>query len=715
MLGNGGKKSPLQRCGIPARATRLKERVSLANKAVSQCQAEQTDDESEGTEEEGSTIMDYCEVQERQALNIQTVKTAVTVTRSSSQGQDHGDTFTVTSVLQASPSPAVAQERVEPPLSSVQRESSKNSPRTSQDQDAVEVEPLPAFPIRAPLKSILKSSKAKRTLGPTKRRVRGLWNENCACPFSNLHDDLLLNILSYGAMDTLIQTSMVCTRWKYVALSERSWKHVDATDFVLKTHSYLLGKSGESVVDPAQATSSALSARLQEHAPERLTIRSIEHRLTADTFLPSVQGLQELTLTAFSDLSDTHVHVMLLSAGDARARCKKENVLTKLAIEQCPELTNTSIRSIALHCPNLTQLSLAGSRQLNNVMELKNAWKVQEDAQPRGMMSHSQSMLATMSSLFAPPLSPAQASAVASTPPPPMARVVSSSPAPSSSSQANLAFLFTPPGMSPPRRSGGGSSFLTAASSVKPGKLTRVNLSSTQVTAQAIVDSVSDTAAAAAGIVELESLEMRGSGESWRDAHCHGLANKLAPNTLTVLDIGCANAWSGASNLTDAGLESLSTVGSGLQRLGLAGHTLVRATGIANVLSAAIDLVDLDLEGCKGVGSNADSAGTISLARALLQHKGGSCNGGLQRLSLARCFSNEKTCAALSDKAIAAESKRGNVLLKTICKSPSSQTLRHLDLTGCWFVTLGNEALLRRSLPRLDTLFVSGTRCTMKD
>jgi hypothetical protein len=224
-----------------------------------------------------------------------------------------------------------------------------------------------------------------------------------------------------------------------------------------------------------------------------------------------------------------------------------------------------------------------------------------------------------------------------------------------------------------------------------------------------------DSLEAAPGVVELESLKMRGSGESWRDAHFKSLVDQVDVSKLFHLDISCANSYAGATTITDASLGCLSSTvgGLALQKLELAGHRSLRAAGIAKLLSAALDLIELDLEGCKGVGCKADSSGTIALARTLMQH--GGSKGGLKRLSLARCFSNKKASSALTSKNFAAETKRGNVLIKTLCKSHSNRTLEHIDLRGCWFVTLEDETLLRQHCPRLVTLQLAGTRCTRID
>jgi hypothetical protein len=398
-----------------------------------------------------------------------------------------------------------------------------------------------------------------------------------------------------------------------------------------------------------------------------------------------------------------------------KARGKKENVLRKLALEQCPLLTNASIRSIAHNCPHLEELSLRGNHQMDDITPLKDMWKLQTKAP--STKTNLKQPTTSMNSLFAlvrPPVLVVHD--CPSTPPPPPPPPATAS----ASASAGLVSLFALPGTSPTR--GRATSFTPAT--LKPRKLSCVDFSNTKITAQAVVNSFHR----APGVVELESIVMRGSGESWSDVQLKALSKTLSVSKLCTFDIGCANAFAGSTSVTDAGLEALfstttattrtstsapTTVTLPLRRLELAGHRLIQAAAIANILSAAIDAVELNLEACKGVGYLSNKTGTIVMSRALLKHGSGRSNGGLRRLSLARCFSNEKDSALFTTKEFANETKRGSVLLKALCKSPSSQTLEHIDMSGCWFVTASDEAMLRLYCKRLVTLRLGGTRSTL--
>jgi hypothetical protein len=690
--------------------------VSFVPKVCSQCQTEQTDDESDATEEGIVDLTGREVVIERPAHYIETPETkpARAATTSSSVSKDHDGDNSVCIEIPKGASPFIMPPRqcLQPELSStdvIGLQTPTLSSSSSSSSSCHVVSP-PSKPLKSSLRT--SSSKGKKArAGPTKRRVRGLWNENRSCLFSDLHDDILLSIMSHLSLDDLCVSSMVCRRWKHVTSLESAWKHVDATDLVRKTLPFHVRTCPDAA---AEANSTALATRLQSHSPEKLTIRSIEHYLTADIYLPSLQGLQELTLTGFADFTDTHVHVMLLSLADInidlktnvnfemKARGKKENVLRKLAIEQCPLLTNASIRSIAYNCPNLEELSLRGNRQMDDITPLKDMWKLEPQSCTKTSTSMTQPTTC-MKSLFAPLQSPVVIPDRPSTPPP-------------ATASAGLASLFALPGSSPTRR------VTTPATAVKPRKLSRVDFSNTKITAQALVHSFHR----APGVVELESIVMRGSGESWSDVHLKALSKTLSVSKLSTFDIGCANAFVGSTAVTDVGIESLfsttaattanataNAVTLPLRRLELAGHRSIQAAAIANILSAAIDLVEFDLETCKGAGYLSNKTGTIALGRALLQHGGG--KGGLRRLSLARCFSSEKDSSSFTTKEFVKETKRGSVLLKALCKSPSSQTLEHIDMSGCWFVTASDEAMLRLYCKRLVTLRLGGTRSTKED
>lgn len=240
------------------------------------------------------------------------------------------------------------------------------------------------------------------------KHVRGLWQEDATtnrCAL--LHDTLLFHIfsLNYLDMEDLCRCQGVSRRWRAMASREEVWKHVDATTFVQTAFAHFAAAPSNNInnngVDPAEATTLALAAKLQTHAPVSLTIRSIAHRLRANSFaVPCLKRLQSLTLAGFTELNDTHVHVLFLSAkssltgnvgglsdgpgGVRRARHGPTATLalSVLKLEECPGLTNACLRSIAWHCDQLRELSLRGCHHVNDLTALQKLWKQQPTVAP---------------------------------------------------------------------------------------------------------------------------------------------------------------------------------------------------------------------------------------------------------------------------------------------------------------------------------------------
>jgi hypothetical protein len=452
------------------------------------------------------------------------------------------------------------------------------------------IESTPATPPRRTTQPSIASPRALKSAfsnSPNKKkgrssirgtlRVRGLWDEDTANPFSNVHTDALLSIFSYCTAPELCRLSMVSSRWNFVANQDRAWKSVDATDMLQTLYKF---NARANPATAAEETSVALASRLGDHALQKLTIRSIGGSLLADKFLSSAKALQELTLTGFSDLTDTHVHVMLLRVVDGQTRAKTNaNNLRKLALEDCPRLTNAVVRSIALHCPNLEELSLRGCCNISDLTPLKSRWKYHEvDSQPSA-----QSVVApsSLGSLFAPPVppKPSLSSLFVPAPSKPSLGSLFDPPPEKSSSRPStppnmpdagagaLAFLFAPPGTSPPgraRRAAYLSPSFTGGSSETISELCHLDVSCTSVTPssllQALGMSFSDRK------VELRSLRMRGNGESWRDDHLTKFSELVYVAAMKTLEIDVANPCSGESYFTERGLNALLS-GAGAMKL----------------------------------------------------------------------------------------------------------------------------------------------------
>ena len=143
-------------------------------------------------------------------------------------------------------------------------------------------------------------------------------------------------------------------------------------------------------------TGSCLESILQNRKPESLVIKGIHDVLDANHFhLPSLvlSSLQELTLSHFNSLSDTHLHVLLLmtlggenpgpGAGvvlkqKRRNKGRSQNSLRVLALEHCKLLTDSSLASIAKTCGDLVSLSLRGNTNITDVSPLQDLFATKE-------------------------------------------------------------------------------------------------------------------------------------------------------------------------------------------------------------------------------------------------------------------------------------------------------------------------------------------------
>ena len=222
------------------------------------------------------------------------------------------------------------------------------------------------------------------------RRVRGLWNPSCCCLFSHLHNGTIVNVLSFLNMKDLVTCFRVCRRWNHVAASPALWQRVDATEFVQATfQQHCKNKS----TDARVATSQTLLSYLQHYATniKSLTICSIQTFLDANSFLPTItSSLQELTLTGYANLTDTHVKVMFLST--------KHNNIHTLVLKDCPLLTNATIESISRHAKHVQTLSLQKCRNITSIHALQDVWDVATltDSTNTTAMTSLQSLFAPM-------------------------------------------------------------------------------------------------------------------------------------------------------------------------------------------------------------------------------------------------------------------------------------------------------------------------------
>ncbi|CAB9502045.1 LRR [Seminavis robusta] len=593
------------------------------------------------------------------------------------------------------------------------------------------------------------SNKKKGRHQRTKRRIRGIWGGDDSTLFSQLHDETILLIMKNFSMKDLCVASMVCQRWKHLALHQDSWKRIDATEFVQAAHDYYAKMdcntdNSDGKIDPPKSTSKALAAHVEKFTPLSLSIHSIHNRLSPDNFLSSLPSLQELTLTAFAELTDTHVHVLLLSCVSKRS-CN----LRKLALEQCPRLTNATVQSIGKLCSELEELSLAGNSNITDLAPLSDLWVLTTKPSPPVAAAPKRvaasPAAASMFSLFSPPPPP---------PPKPSLADMFQPPRPSTpTSTSSLQSLFAPPGESPPR-SANVIRILPQPLSKKnskikqPAKLALINVSNTGVTAKSLI-AAWKAAVPSGKIVRLAHLLMNGTGETWKDTHLRDIADLLDLVKLESLDIGCRN--SSSRTVTDSGLawlvqgaESVTSNKaplSSLVRLNLSGHQSLSGTCIANTIAPAQGrLEELTLKDCKGLSVQSanvakDLASIDTLAKAIssltvreTNEKDAAGGKGLRRLSLAGCFSNQCLLQRNNNKKMHEETI-GSILLESLgpqttkkggkatkqhdnllsC-STASTTLVELDLTGCWFVTPSHVASLRERCPRLHKIHLDGTR-----
>lgn len=221
------------------------------------------------------------------------------------------------------------------------------------------------------LKPVLKEKKGGATTcsATAARGVRGLWDEGQADPFAQLNNKLLGSIFSFASLEECTRLGAVSQRWQQALQRERVTRSTMEATQVLDSM-YVYYKEKERSEDITGETSKTFGAWMSKHSPKKLSLHSIYEKLSPDIFLPRVAGLDELAISNFSDLTDTHVHVMLLGVSDGQARTKhSKSSLRCLSLEHCPRLTNNVVASIVLHCPNLEELSLMGCEGVTDLSE----------------------------------------------------------------------------------------------------------------------------------------------------------------------------------------------------------------------------------------------------------------------------------------------------------------------------------------------------------
>lgn len=525
-------------------------------------------------------------------------------------------------------------------------------------------------PLSPTLKPAIKPSlKPKKQLPhagrpSTARRVRGLWSNtvNDDCHWNKLRDETVSHVLNFLNLAEILKVGMVSKRYQSLVHSNKTlWFAVDGTEFVQTSFTNFLSSS-KSVAAAQERTGNALEDVLRRYKPISLTIRQIHSCLSANSYLPSVASLQELTLTHFDDLTDTHAHVLLLMTQSGTK--KKPNALRKLALNHCPRLTNASLRSVASQCASLESLSLYGCSGITNLeplatllasetkhLNLAGTAALQPSYQatsalmkmfapPQGTAGSSQSsrlskmftpnsVTTTISdssnlstNLFKQPSPSDQAIMASQSPPSSPPRLLS--PAPASS----LRNLFAPPGLSPPRSGtpslhsstlqakAPGIAILKGCGSTRmSGKLQELDLRGTSVKPSAILKLFSIASDENCLNISLQTLLL--DGNQWTDGHLDRLGGMLAWNELTHLSFSCVdNHHFKAGVITDDALVRLAEGArfSRLTQLDLSGQQSITGRGLASLLQQSPNLQSLI---CRGTSKIWTTTSIVLLTKRL--------------------------------------------------------------------------------------------------
>ena len=554
---------------------------------------------------------------------------------------------------------------------------------------------------------------AKQARPLTHRRIRGIWSEHA---ITDTHLDLLRNetlshILSFLPLTDLLRSSMVARRWSFLASQDALWKRIDATEFIQQAHTTFYQQDPETAT---QNTCESLRAILKDRTLDSLHVQEIGHRLSADIYLPALTSLQELTLTGFDDLTDTHLHVMLLMfEGVTRAAGGAPTSLRKLVLQDCPQLSNATIRSIATRCTHLEEISLKGNPRMDDLEPLAALLVTVPKPTPTNTnTTHGPATMAALSlqSFFAPPPK--------AVPPPPMEPTTPTRPPRSASPPTNaLQSLFAPPGMSPPRKTILRPSTLVSTGRVAtyvapPCKLQRLDL---DLAASSLIKCLQVATQNNTRMVQLQSISW--DGDRVTDSFLKDLAHHLDLQELQELDLSTTASETNSSRLSNRGLQML--VGSNnnnnndnlskLTKLNLSGHSRITGSGMTSLLMATPKLVELNLCGCQGLSSDAD--GIVQLCKVLSssssnlavpnKNNNNAPHFQLESLHLRGCFST-KAQAQSNVRQFAKQVKLWLFLRDALCQY--QQRLVTLNVNDCFGVRPGDIFLLRQSCPQLVNL-----------
>lgn len=559
------------------------------------------------------------------------------------------------------------------------------------------------------------------------------------CYFELLRNETTTEILSYLNLYDLCRFGMIGRRYKYLVQSESIlWQHIDATVFVQRVYETFLSKArpttkptttkedgsttkrdalpaspslpprrttprntkeasvmtttvttatAAAAKTAAEQTGQALEETIKDRNIKSLTIRDIQHRLDANHYLPSYTGLEELVLTQFNNLTDTHVHVMLLMA-DHSNNLKKignslgKSALRKLQLDRCPLLTNASIRSIAIKCPVLESVSICGCTNVDDVSPLAPLLKTTSmSPQLPNFSSAANKTPPSLAAFFQPPtLISASSAPSALFPPSTITRPpTSSGPIMNESNDANnssngsgnsngtgmassLQSLFAPPGMSPPRRKSTTVPLSPASTTKTSGLLCEVDFRNTSISATALIQCLREAAGGISSsspssslsnstkrsslyqqqqkqtmLVSVKSLQI--NGDDWTDSNLQDLSELLALEELEVFNIATTRGGGGGgdatSKLSNKGLKVMARTAtpkfSQLVTLNISGHHQVTGLGISSIVVGSPKLHTLALRDCCGVAS--DAKGMEKLLSSI--HKQHST---LRQLNIQGCF-----------------------------------------------------------------------------
>jgi hypothetical protein len=220
--------------------------------------------------------------------------------------------------------------------------------------------------------------------------VRGLWPEEKDATTSMLSDGLLAHVFSFLPLSDLVRVESVSCRFATVASRDELWTTIDATLYVAETYQTFATKvvpiSSDTTTTTPPTTSGGVRHRQQRRRPEQaqqqhesdqaaiwttqqltqtlqshhtsirhLTIRNIQHCLSADYLHLPLEQLETVTLGHFYGLTDTHLRSLLFLASLQKKRHTDHHnalPLSRMRLEHCPQLSSACLISIRALCPN---------------------------------------------------------------------------------------------------------------------------------------------------------------------------------------------------------------------------------------------------------------------------------------------------------------------------------------------------------------------------